>query len=73
MTHHQSDPAPTAGAADAYLAGLRERLTSDGSVVTATTWREHPVMIGSRSDRKARWLATKAELFVLATALPQVD
>ncbi|MFJ9629209.1 hypothetical protein ACIRU8_16055 [Streptomyces sp. NPDC101175] len=73
MTQHQSDRTPGAGAADAYLAGLRERLISDGTVVTATAWRELPVTIGSRSDRKARWFGTKAELFVYATAVPEVD
>ncbi len=73
MTQHQGDPAPATGAADSYLAGLRERLATDGSVVTATTWRERPVMIGSRADRKARWFGTKAELFVFAAAVPEVD
>jgi hypothetical protein len=73
MTQHQSDPAPATGAADSYLAGLRERLAADGSVVTGTTWRDRPVLIGSRSDRKARWFGTKSELFVLAAAVPEVD
>ena len=61
MTQHQSDPASATGAADSYLAGLRERLAADGSVVTGTTWRDRPVLIGSRSDRKARWFGTKAD------------
>ena len=73
MTQHQNDPAPTTGAADSYLAGLRERLAADGSVVTGTTWHDRPVTIGSRSDRKARWFGTKAELFVLAATVPEVD
>ena len=73
MTQHQSDPTPATGAADSYLAGLRERLAADGTLVTGTTWLDRPVMIGSRSDRKARWFGTKAELFVLAAAVPQVD
>lgn len=73
MTQHQSDPTPATGAADSYLAGLRERLAADGTLVTGTTWQDRPVMIGSRSDRKARWFGTKAELFVLASAVPEVD
>ncbi|WP_328826295.1 hypothetical protein OHT77_02680 [Streptomyces sp. NBC_00252] len=73
MTQHQSDPAPATGAADSYLAALRQRLAADGTLVTGTTWRDRPVTIGSRSDRKARWFGTKAELFVLAAAVPGVD
>ncbi|MEW1823886.1 hypothetical protein [Streptomyces sp. NPDC088196] len=73
MTQHQSDPTPATGAADSYLAALRERLAADGTLVTGTTWQDRPVMIGSRSDRKARWFGTKAELFVLAAAVPEVD
>ncbi|WP_406129417.1 hypothetical protein [Streptomyces sp. NBC_00989] len=73
MTQHQNDPASTTGAADAYLAGLRERLAADGSLVTATAFRDRPVTIGSRADRKARWFGTKAELFVFAASVPEVD
>ncbi|WP_329223605.1 hypothetical protein OG352_39475 [Streptomyces sp. NBC_01485] len=72
-TQQPTDGASPAGAANAYLEALRERLTADGSGVTATTWRGYPVMIGSRSDRKARWFGTKVELFVLAAAVPEVD
>ncbi|UXX91643.1 hypothetical protein N7U49_03375 [Streptomyces sp. AD2-2] len=53
MTQHQSDPAPATGATDSYLAALRQRLAADGTLVTGTTWRDRPVTIGSRSDRKA--------------------
>ena len=31
------------------------------------------MVIGSRSDRRVRWFDTKVELFVLATAVPEVD
>ncbi|WP_329373099.1 hypothetical protein [Streptomyces sp. NBC_01483] len=73
MTQQRSDGAPSADAANAYLEALRERLAADGCGVTATTWRDYRVVIGSRSDRKVRWFGTKVELFVLATAVPEVD
>jgi hypothetical protein len=73
MTQQRSDGAPSADAANAYLEALRERLAADGCGVTATTWRDYRVAIGSRSDRKVRWFGTKVELFVLATAVPEVD
>ncbi|MFH8610082.1 hypothetical protein ACH4D5_21640 [Streptomyces sp. NPDC018029] len=73
MTQQRTDGAPPADAADSYVEALRERLAADGCGVTATTWREHPVAVGSRSDRKARWFGTKVELFVLAAAVPEVD
>ncbi|MCX4761474.1 hypothetical protein OG562_10875 [Streptomyces sp. NBC_01275] len=73
MTQQRTDGAPSAEAADAYLEALRERLTADGTRVTATSWRDRPVVIGSRSDRKVRWFGTKTELFVFAAAVPEVD
>ncbi|MCX4598532.1 hypothetical protein OG819_56460 [Streptomyces sp. NBC_01549] len=73
MTQQRSDGAPSADAANAYLEALRERLAADGCGVTATTWRDYRVVIGSRSDRKVRWFGTRVELFVLATAVLEVD
>jgi hypothetical protein len=73
MTQQQTDGAPPADAADAYLRALRERLTADGCRATTTTWRDHEVTIGSRADRKARWFGTRTELFVLAAAVPAAD
>ncbi|MFF2513933.1 hypothetical protein [Streptomyces sp. NPDC058086] len=73
MTQQLIDGAPSADAANAYLEALRERLAADGCGVTATTWREYRVVIGSRSDRRVRWFGTKVELFTLAAAVPEVD
>ncbi|MFI1408574.1 hypothetical protein ACH4Y0_01340 [Streptomyces sp. NPDC020707] len=73
MTQQRIDEAPPADASDTYLEALRERLAADGCAVTATDWGDHRVLIGSRSDRKARWFGTKVELFVLAAAVPTVD
>lgn len=73
MTQQRTDGAPPADAAHAYLEALRERLAGDGCKVTTTTWRSYQVVIGSRSDRKARWFGTKTELFVLAAAVPEAD
>jgi hypothetical protein len=64
---------PTADAAASYLAALQERLTGDGCAVTSPHWKDHPVVIGRRADRKARWFGTKTELFVFAAAVPEVD
>ncbi|GGY51254.1 hypothetical protein [Streptomyces omiyaensis] len=61
------------GASAAYLAGLRARLTADGCTVTDSEWRGCPVVAAHRADRRARWFGTKAELFVLAAAVPQAD
>ncbi|MFE2041797.1 hypothetical protein ACFXAZ_12865 [Streptomyces sp. NPDC059477] len=65
MTSQQSPAA-------SYLAALRERLEADGCVVSSTRWYGHEVLVGSRSDRKARWLGTKAQLFIYAAAVPSV-
>ena len=73
MTQQRTDGAPTADPAGAYLEALRGRLASDGCEVTASVWRDCPVVIGSRSDRRARWFGTKMELFVFAAAAPAVD
>ncbi|QHY96711.1 hypothetical protein SSPS47_16520 [Streptomyces sp. S4.7] len=73
MTQQRTDGTPSAEPATAYLEALRERLAADGCKVTATPWDEHQAVIGSRSDRKARWFGTKVQLFVLAAAVPQVD
>ncbi|MFF2189129.1 hypothetical protein [Streptomyces sp. NPDC058155] len=73
MTQQRTDGTPSAEPATAYLEALRGRLTADGCRVTATTWDDHQVVIGSRSDRKARWFGTKVQLFVLAAAVPQAD
>ncbi|GAA5024299.1 hypothetical protein [Kitasatospora paranensis] len=73
MTERQIDGAAPADGTTAYLEGLGERLRADGCVVTTTTWRDRRVVIGSRSDRKVQWFGTKVELFVLATAVPEVD
>ncbi|MFJ8621972.1 hypothetical protein ACIRD3_03915 [Kitasatospora sp. NPDC093550] len=73
MTQHQDDETAPADPATAYLAGVRERLTADGTHLTRAGWQGHRVVVGSRSDRKARWLGTKVELFVFAAAVPGVD
>ncbi|MEH0509692.1 hypothetical protein QA942_29690 [Streptomyces sp. B21-106] len=73
MTQQRTDGARPADPAGAYLEALRGRLASDGCEVTASVWRDCPVVIGTRSDRKARWFGTKVELFVFAAAAPAVD
>jgi hypothetical protein len=65
-------PGPTADAA-AYLTALQERLTGDGCTVTSLHWKDQPVVIGRRADRKVRWFGTKTELFVFAAAVPEID
>ncbi|MFJ4686343.1 hypothetical protein ACIQNG_16085 [Streptomyces sp. NPDC091377] len=65
MTDRQS-PATT------YLDALRGRLTADGCAVSTTRWAGYEVLTGSRSDRKARWFGTKAQLFVYAAVVPSV-
>ncbi|MFJ5266245.1 hypothetical protein ACIQAC_37875 [Streptomyces sp. NPDC088387] len=57
----------------AYLEALRERLTADGCAVTSDTWAGQRVLVGSRADRKARWMGTKVKLFVYAAAVPALD
>ncbi|MEV0007082.1 hypothetical protein [Streptomyces sp. NPDC047973] len=71
MNHN--GPEPAADAATAYLATLQERLTDDGCKVTLLQWEDQPVVIGRRADRKVRWFGTKTELFVFATAVPEID
>ncbi|MFF1870169.1 hypothetical protein [Streptomyces sp. CB03911] len=73
MTQQQENGASPVDAAGRYLEGLGERLRADGCHLSATTWRDHHVVVGTRSDRKARWFGTKTELFVLAAAVPEVD
>ncbi|MCI3225954.1 hypothetical protein [Streptomyces sp. NP-1717] len=73
MTQQRTDGTPSAEAATAYLEALHGRLAADGCRMTTTPWGGHQVVIGSRSDRKARWFGTKVQLFVLAAAVPQVD
>ncbi|MEW1691394.1 hypothetical protein ACIQOF_07210 [Streptomyces sp. NPDC091265] len=64
---------PTAGAAGTYLTALHDRLTADGCTVTSPHWNDRRVVAGCRADRKVRWFGTKAELFVFATAVPEID
>ncbi|ALO06398.1 hypothetical protein AQF52_0801 [Streptomyces venezuelae] len=64
---------PTADAAAAYLEALHGRLAADGCTVTTPPWDGRRVVTGSRADRKARWFGTKAELFVFAAAVPEID
>ncbi|MFD3663012.1 hypothetical protein ACFWVF_20835 [Streptomyces sp. NPDC058659] len=71
MNPHATEP--TADAAATYLTGLHERLTADGCTVTLPEWDGRRVVTGSRADRKVRWFGTKAELFVFATAVPEID
>ncbi|MFE0651128.1 hypothetical protein ACFVZH_21320 [Streptomyces sp. NPDC059534] len=71
MNPHATDP--TADAAAMYLTALQGRLTADGCTVTLPAWNDSRVVVGCRADRKARWFGTKAELFVFATAVPEVD
>ncbi|WP_309054029.1 hypothetical protein [Streptomyces sp.] len=71
MTSYATGPA--ADSAAAYLTALHERLTADGCTVTRPRWNGLTVVSGSRADRKVRWFGTKAELFVFATAVPEVD
>ncbi|MFF7992728.1 hypothetical protein ACFZDG_23400 [Kitasatospora xanthocidica] len=73
MTEHQVDSAPTADSATAYLEGLRERLAADGCQVAEGSWHGLRAVVGSRSDRKARWFGTEVDLFVLAAAVHRVD
>ncbi|CAM5239310.1 hypothetical protein AB0M94_03385 [Streptomyces xanthochromogenes] len=73
MTGQRTDGASSADPANTYLQSLGERLTADKCRMTASNWGEHPVVIGSRSDRKARWFGTKVELFVFAAVVPGVD
>ncbi|MFJ6723971.1 MULTISPECIES: hypothetical protein [unclassified Streptomyces] len=74
MNQHATGPTgPTADAATAYLTSLQARLTADRCTVTSSQWNDHPVLIGSRADRKVRWFGTKAQLFVFAAAVPEVD
>ncbi|MEV7284257.1 hypothetical protein AB0O01_06760 [Streptomyces sp. NPDC093252] len=61
------------GPAAGYLAGLRDRLAADGCEVTSMRWHGHEVVVGMRTDRKARWLGSRAQLFVHAAAVPSVD
>lgn len=64
---------PTADAAATYLTALHERLTADACTVTLPHWNDHRVVTGYRADRKVRWFGTKAELFVFAAAVPEID
>ncbi|MFC8076612.1 hypothetical protein ACFUN8_13865 [Streptomyces sp. NPDC057307] len=73
MTQQGIGGARSADAATAYLETLRGRLAADGCEVTGTLWGDSQVVIGSRSDRKARWFGTKVQLFVLAAAVPEAD
>ncbi|WP_407914980.1 hypothetical protein [Kitasatospora sp. NE20-6] len=73
MTQEQANGASPVDAAGTYLEELGERLAADGCRVTAATWRDHRVVFGGRSDRKARWFGTKTEIFVLAAAVPEID
>jgi len=73
MTQQRSDGAPPTDAAAVYVQALRERLTADRCKVAEAEWRGHRVLVGRRSDRKARALGTKVEIFVFAVAVPEVD
>ncbi|MBO4271992.1 hypothetical protein GSF24_15385 [Microbispora triticiradicis] len=73
MTRQRPDRTPPADAAAAYVQALRERLAADRCKVTEDDWGGHPVLVGCRSDRKARWLGTKVEIFVFAVAVAEVD
>ncbi|MCX5208510.1 hypothetical protein OG689_04235 [Kitasatospora sp. NBC_00240] len=73
MTQQQTNGSSPIDAAGRYLEGLGERLRVDGCHVSTAGWRGRPVVVGSRSDRKARWFGTKTELFVLAAAVPEID
>ncbi|MFF7360890.1 hypothetical protein [Streptomyces sp. NPDC008125] len=64
---------PTADAADTYLTALHDRLKADGCTVTSSDWKGHRSVTGFRADRKARWFGTKAELFVFAAVVPEID
>ncbi|URM91118.1 hypothetical protein LUW75_15295 [Streptomyces sp. MRC013] len=71
MSPHPTEPA--ADAADTYLTALHARLTDDGCAVTSPRWNDRRVVAGHRADRRVRWFGTKAELFVFASAVPEVD
>ncbi|MCM2390511.1 hypothetical protein [Streptomyces albipurpureus] len=73
MNQQPMNEVPPADAATGYREALRERLAADGCEVSTTAWNDHQVVLGSRSDRKARWLGTKSELFVFAATIPEVD
>ncbi|MGW2048346.1 hypothetical protein ACWCPF_24660 [Streptomyces sp. NPDC001858] len=73
MTEQRTDAAPPADPATAYLEALRRRLAADGCALASETWAGHLVVVGSRSDRKARWFNTKCKLFVYGAVVPRVD
>lgn len=73
MSQRPTDEVPSDDAATAYREALRGRLAADGCEVSTTAWSDRQVVLGSRSDRKARWLGTKSELFVFAAVVPEVD
>ncbi|MET8831488.1 hypothetical protein ABZX40_37335 [Streptomyces sp. NPDC004610] len=64
---------PQQTSAPAYLAALRARLEADHCAVSSTHWHGHEVVVGERTDRKARWLGSGARIFVHAAAVPVVD
>ncbi|MCX5395283.1 hypothetical protein [Streptomyces sp. NBC_00094] len=41
--------------------------------MTLPHWNDRRVVTGCRADRKVRWFGTKAELFVFATTVPEID
>ncbi|WP_406486180.1 hypothetical protein [Streptomyces phaeochromogenes] len=73
MTEQRTNAAPSADPATAYLEALRGRLTADGCALASETWAGHQVVVGRRSDRKARWFGTKCQLFVCGAVVPRVD
>ncbi|MFD4832000.1 hypothetical protein ACFWPV_19415 [Streptomyces uncialis] len=73
MTQQPMNSAPSDDKATEYLEAVRGRMRADGCSLTKATWGDHQVVLGSRSDRKLRWMATKAELFVFAAVVPEVD
>ncbi|POX53169.1 hypothetical protein [Streptomyces sp. Ru72] len=73
MTQQRAEGAPPTDAAATYVQALRERLAADRCKVTEADLGGHRVLVGARSDRRARWMGTKAEIFVFALAVPEVD
>lgn len=58
---------------DAYLAALGDRLAADGCETNWAEWEGTRVLVGRRSDKKARWFGTRVHLFTVAAAVPEID
>jgi hypothetical protein len=55
------------------MAALADRLTADGCETNWAEWEGTRVLVGRRSDKKARWLGTRVHLFTVAAEMPSVS